>query len=95
MLTQNMDIMERLKGIVSQFRPELPLENGMDKLPLTGEPFWLSAEEMVYLLYEIEQAFQVEFTEADLLDYGFSTLQKIKDHLQVKTGEINVAMYKS
>ncbi len=46
-------------------------------VPLTGSPFFLTDVGMVYLLFEIEKAFEVRILEEELLEYGFSTIDQI------------------
>lgn len=45
--------------------------------PLTGSFFRLSGVDLAYLFFELERRFDVRFQESDLVDYGFSTINKI------------------
>lgn len=54
------------------------IENAGD-LPLTGKPFYLSEIDLVYLLFEIEKKYDIRIEEKYLVEYGFSTVNKIAD----------------
>lgn len=43
--------------------------------PLTGFHFELTGSDMVYLLFEIEKAFDIRVSEKFLEGYGFSTIE--------------------
>lgn len=45
--------------------------------PLTGNPFYMTHIDMVYLLFEIEKKFKIRVGEEKLISYGFSTVNKI------------------
>lgn len=45
--------------------------------PLTGEPFYLSDVEMVYLLFEIERQYGERVNGKDLDDYSYCTINDI------------------
>lgn len=47
--------------------------------PLTGGQFMLSDVGMLYLLFEVEKRYGIRFREEDLLDYGFSTANRIAE----------------
>lgn len=52
------------------------IENNLDA-PLTGNPFYMTHVDMVYLLFEIEKKFKIRMKENDLISYGFSTINRI------------------
>lgn len=45
--------------------------------PLTGRMFNLSAVDMAYILFEIEQEFNIRISPDALLHYGFSSINDI------------------
>ena len=45
--------------------------------PLTGEPFYLSGIELMYLLFEIEKQFDIRIDSNDLDNYGFCSINNI------------------
>lgn len=45
--------------------------------PLTGEPFYLSDMEMVYLLFELEKQYSKCVTSEYLDNYGYCTISSI------------------
>lgn len=45
--------------------------------PLTGQHFGFNGNELVYLLFEIENAFNIKFLEEDVIFYKFNTLDGI------------------
>lgn len=47
--------------------------------PLTGGQFMLSDVGMLYLLFEVEKRYGIRFREEELLDYGFSTANRIAE----------------
>ncbi len=55
---------------------EEKLDEKFWKEPLTGVHFELTGADMVYLLFEIEKAFDIKITENQLGGYGFSTIEK-------------------
>lgn len=45
--------------------------------PLTGQPFYLSCVELVYLLFELEKQYGKRIYNKDLDNYGFCTINNI------------------
>ncbi|WP_321004737.1 hypothetical protein [Eisenbergiella porci] len=54
-----------------------PLWDNEKDTCLTGEKWGFSALDMVVLYFEIEKEFNVEIEPSIVLDYGFSTINKI------------------
>lgn len=54
---------------------EEKLEERFWKEPLTGFHFKMTGVDMVYLLFEIEKAFDIKITEDQLEFYGFNTIE--------------------
>lgn len=57
--------------------------------PLTGRPFLLTEVEMIYLLFEIEKQFGIRIGEEKLLEYGFSTVNRITELVAESLPEAN------
>lgn len=55
---------------------ELKLEELLDE-PLTGARFRLSAEDLLYLLFEIEKKYALFISHEYLNNYGFNSINKI------------------
>lgn len=53
------------------------IEKNME-LPLTGQPFYLSEIDMVYLLFEIEKKYRIRVEGKYLINYMFSTVNHIE-----------------
>ena len=47
------------------------------KDPLTGHMFNLFAEDLVYLLFEVEREFNIKISASFLMEYGFSSIDNI------------------
>lgn len=47
--------------------------------PLTGGSYMISEVGMLYLLFEVEKRYGIRFREEELLDYGFSTANRIAE----------------
>lgn len=47
-------------------------------MPLTSREIGMSALELAYLLFELEKKYDITFDAEDVLDYRFSTIQKIE-----------------
>ena len=45
---------------------------------LTGYPFYLTSIQMVYLYFHIERKYKINFSEFDIIDYGFNSINKIR-----------------
>lgn len=56
---------------------EEKLDEKFWKEPLTGIHFELTGADLVYLLFEIEKAFNIKITEDQLEGYCFSTIEKV------------------
>ncbi len=49
-----------------------------DELPLTGEEWNMSAIDMVYLFFEVEENFQISIDADNICNYEFNTVAGIK-----------------
>lgn len=49
--------------------------------PLTGDPIYLEAFEMVYIFLEIEKRMAISFSEDDLCDYNSHTIERIAERI--------------
>ena len=72
------EMSEKICGILRKYFEiaEEKLDERFWKEPLTGFHFELTGADMVYLLFEIEKAFDITITEDQLTHYGFSTIEK-------------------
>jgi hypothetical protein len=61
-------------------------EENWDK-PLTCNPFNLSGVMMCYLLFEIENYLNIRFRCEEMNEYGFSSIRKIAQLIQLSNNE--------
>jgi acyl carrier protein len=76
-------ISEQIAEILCQkfHRSQDTLEKKNWNKPLTGEPFYLTDIDMVYLLFELEKQYDKHVDSEYLDNYGFSTISKIANIL--------------
>lgn len=84
---QCMKEMEKIKEIFIKIsgKPELYIEEYFDS-PLTGEIMNFSMQDMIYLLIEIEEAYEIHFSKNDVEAYQFNTLNNIFNIVRSKLG---------
>ncbi|MBU5331794.1 hypothetical protein KQI61_06260 [Anaerocolumna aminovalerica] len=63
-------------------RPYKFLERKNWEKPLTGEPFYLSDIEMVYLLFELEKKYSKCVNSECLGNYGYNTIRNITNIME-------------
>lgn len=70
--------MEKIKEIFVKIsgKKELYREENFNA-PLTGEVMNFSMQDMIYLLIEIEEAYDIHFSKNDVENYQFNTLNNI------------------
>ena len=76
-----MNIEERVQKVFSErmnINPNLVVAENYNQ-PLTSYIFSFIANDLVYLLYEIEKEFKIEIDQSKLVDYRFNTIQGIID----------------
>ena len=84
MITINSEMKERIFKVLKRCvtLPEEFLEISNWQKPLTGNDCRLSATDLVYLLFELEEEFEVRIPPEALNDYGFSTIKGICSIIQ-------------
>jgi acyl carrier protein len=48
---------------------------------LSGQPLYFSGYSLVYLFFELEKRFQIMFSENDLINYRFYTIEQIAERI--------------
>ncbi len=81
----NNEILERVKKCIRKVssNPAIEKAENYDK-PLTGRVLCISSIEMVYILLELTEEFQIKFDAADVADYGFNTINGIVSIIENK-----------
>lgn len=83
-MSTNKEIIEKqVAGTIADMFPrtnDLLNEDSYGK-PLTGEPIYLEAFEMVYVFLEIEKRMGVSFGDDGLRDYNFNTVERIAERI--------------
>ena len=72
-------------------RPSVSLTTDKDESLLSGEPFFLSAVELVYLFFELEDHFDIRFSDEDVKTKKFSTIREIIDLIIKEKSKSDVA----
>ena len=76
---------EVVRLLISKFNiaPEICKEENFKK-PLTGDVWRMLGTDLAVLYFELEKLFEIRFTEADVQNYGFSSLEKIVNLINQK-----------
>lgn len=69
-------IKHEIAAIISQYFGVMPQESDYDKL-LMSPPFAFDGVDLCYLFLIIQESFDIEIPDDELLNYGFSTISKI------------------
>lgn len=76
---------EVVQLLISRFNiaPEICKEENFKK-PLTGNIWQMLGTNLAVLYFELEKLFEIRFTEADVQNYGFASLEKIVNLINQK-----------
>ena len=78
-----MTIEQEVKNIVTQVLSVRHTFNEIDdNAPLTGAPLKIEAEELVYIVLELMDKFQITFCKEDFSNYRFNTIKGITESVK-------------